>query len=224
MTIKKIIFILLVLWIFSITVSVFPTFGFGEIKFANILSSCSLIVVGRNFVSTNNNFFILLCIIGVVPFATIFIANLCVLIIICRSIHQKNLQKLNVSVHEVTNQENKTDVISHFHKEQMHLTRLFGSIFLVSTHAYMHAHTYACMHTRKHIHRGREGVGYIHTGSREGANISFDKCSVWRKYYLCSLQGLDTHSTKQAHTCMLYRLWNEVRSVFKNHFFLLTKK
>ena len=75
--------------------------------------------------------FFLLSIIGVFPVATTFIANLWVLIITCTSIHQKCLHKLDVSIPD-TNQENKTEVISNFHKEQMHLTRLFGAIFLVN--------------------------------------------------------------------------------------------
>ncbi len=120
-TVKKVLVILVVFWIFSVIVSTFPTFGLGEIKFANVLSSCALFVVGETSLTANSNYFLVLCFVGLFPFLTIVISNIWVLVIIYKSVHRK--QKMEV----YQRSRNAT-----FHKQQIRLAQIFGALFAVT--------------------------------------------------------------------------------------------
>ena len=136
-TAKRVLMILPVVWIFCVIISTFPTFGFGEMKFANVLSLCSPIVVGETHLSANNNYLVFLCCVGIFPFATIILANIWVLIIACKHIHKKNMKIAMMTANsglqfEHTNSDKEKGLTSKFHKQQLHLAQVFGAIFVAN--------------------------------------------------------------------------------------------
>ncbi len=73
-------------WVLCIFISLPPVFGIGEIKFANIFSSCTLLTVGETRITANINYVFFLALVGFVPFMTTFSVNIGLLVIVCKNV------------------------------------------------------------------------------------------------------------------------------------------
>ena len=133
LTLKLVLITLCLVWVFCILVSIPPVFGFGEIKFANVLSSCSLLTVGETPLTANINYIIFLVFIGAFPFMTTLIVNFWLLIILCKNMSSRHKRHADNSRNTFDSSEKKTIREKHltisFHKEQIHLAQIFGAIF-----------------------------------------------------------------------------------------------
>jgi len=132
-TVKLVIPVLAVVWVFCILVSLPPVFGFGEIKFANLLSSCSLFTVGRTPLANNIFFVMLLVLVGAFPFITTLFANSWLLVLVCKSVSNRYKRRVDNNNNRFISTECKNtqerDLTSSYHKEQIHLAEIFGAIF-----------------------------------------------------------------------------------------------
>ena len=129
----KTISLLLGVWVLCILISLPPVFGFGEIKFANILSSCSLLTVGETRITANINYVVFLAFIGFFPFMTTLIVNIWLLAIVCKSVRQRHKKSVTSNKGHIgsdtlrrnSERKFKTD----YHKRQILLAQVFGAIF-----------------------------------------------------------------------------------------------
>ena len=132
-TAGKLIIVLCIVWIFCILISIPPVFGLGEIKFANILSSCSLLVVGETPLTANVNYVILLAFIGFFPFMTTVIANIWLLTIVCKNVRGRHKKSVNVNSSrfdsETLRRNSESQLKTDFHKRQIRLAQVFGALF-----------------------------------------------------------------------------------------------
>ena len=117
-----------VMWIFCFLVSIPPVFGFGEMKFANALGACSVILNG---VTTNLKYGIFLALIGTASLTFTLIVNIWLLVIACKSIgqlHKRVRQNTSIALHGRASERN---IDMEHHKKQIHLAKVFGVIFAV---------------------------------------------------------------------------------------------
>jgi len=132
MTAIKAVGIVIAVWIISLLISLPPVFGFGEIKFANSVGSCSLITTGSNSLMANINYIFFLALIGTVPFVLTVIVNILLLVIACKSIGQVHQQNRRQST-ALDGSENDRIVDREYHKKQIRLAKVFSVIFVVNT-------------------------------------------------------------------------------------------
>ena len=136
-TMRKTMISLAAIWLLCLAVAVLPAAGIGEIKFSNIVSSCSLITRGHGRYIENDKFIIILVLFGLFPFCTTVIFNAWIVVIICKTAHGKFNKKLetnkkmfNRSSTNRRNTEKKLKV--EYQKQQLHLVRLFAALFVAN--------------------------------------------------------------------------------------------
>ena len=132
-TVKLVVPVLVGVWIFCFLISLPPVFGFGEIKFANILSSCSLFTVGRTPLTENISYIMLLLLVGAFPFIITLFANSWLLLLVCRNISSRYKRRVDNNKNTFLSTESKSkaerDITTSYYKEQLHLAQIFGAIF-----------------------------------------------------------------------------------------------
>ena len=114
-------------WIFCFLVSIPPVFGFGEIKFANTLGACSIILNTANL-----SYGIFIALIGKAPFTFTLIVNIWLLVIASKSIsrvHKRVRQNISTALNGRASERN---IDMEHHKKQIHLAKVFGVIFAVN--------------------------------------------------------------------------------------------
>ena len=135
-TLKLVLITLCLIWMLCILVSIPPVFGFGEIKFTNILSSCSLFSIGKTTLTANINYIMLLVLVGAFPFITTLIVNIWLLIILCESIsrrHKRHVDNSRITFDLFKKKSTREKyLIAKFHKEQIHLAQVFAAIFIAN--------------------------------------------------------------------------------------------
>ena len=123
----------LIVWIFCIIISIFPALGIGEIKYANVLSSCSLIIGGETHVTSNINYIIILVLVGLFPFMTALIANVWLLVLVCKTVYSgynKTKDTTKNQSKDPAERKNSNDRLKmDYHKHQIYLAQVFGAIF-----------------------------------------------------------------------------------------------
>ena len=126
----------LIIWIICIIISILPAFGIGEIKYANVLSFCTPIIGGRTHVTSNINYLIIVVLFGSFPFMTALIANVWLLILICKSIRSSYYKNKDNSESRYTDPINKrlskTKMKLDYHKQQLLLAKIFGAMFVAN--------------------------------------------------------------------------------------------
>ena len=135
-SIKLVLVVLLAVWILCIIISAFPAFGIGETKYANVLSSCSLIVGGETHLTANFNYIVILVFVGIFPFVTALVSNVWLLVLVCKTLYSgynKNMEK--ESCRPTTSEEvkvTKDKLKSDYQKQQLYLAQVFGALFAVN--------------------------------------------------------------------------------------------
>jgi len=135
-TTKKTLISLSAVWLLCLAVAVLPSLGIGEIKFSNIVSSCSLLTRGHGRYVENNKFIIILVVLGLFPFCTTVICNVWIVVIVYKTAHGKFNKKVETNktfnrsstIRRNTERKIKLD----YQKQQMHLVRLFGALFVAT--------------------------------------------------------------------------------------------
>jgi len=132
-SVKLILVVLLLAWIFCVIISVFPAFGIGETKYANVLSTCSLIVGGNTHITANINYIVVLVIVGIFPFMTALVSNIWLLVLVCKTLYSGYKKKKDKENHRTTTSEEekvaKTKLKSDYQKQQLYLAQVFGALF-----------------------------------------------------------------------------------------------
>ena len=134
-TMIRILVSLLLVWVFCFAVSILPLFGVGEIKFSNVISTCSLITRGSTHLIQNNNFVLILVGVGLFPFTTILICNIWIMIIIYKTAHGKFNKKRELNNFTVISsdlQRNTENLRANYQRQQIHLVQLFGALFVAN--------------------------------------------------------------------------------------------
>ena len=128
-----IIFLLAVVWIFCIMLSILPIFGFGEIKYANSLSSCSLLSRGETQHAANIKYTVVLAIVGILVFTTTAIVNIWLFVVACKTVRERHNKQAssNSSRFDSTLQRREAaKELSHkLHRQQILLAQVFGALF-----------------------------------------------------------------------------------------------
>ncbi len=130
---KMVAVLLCIIWILCVLASIPPVFGLGEIKFANILSSCSLFTVGRTQVADNILYIMVLVVVGALPFMTTLIANIWLLLLLCRNMDTRHKRHVDNNRHTFESSKTKSiierNLTASYHREQIQLAYVFGAIF-----------------------------------------------------------------------------------------------
>ena len=127
-TVKKMFFLLVLTWVLSIFIGLPPVFGFGEIRFSNIVGSCTNIFSARTRLGESMNYIIFLVLVALVPFITTLVCNIWLLSIACRTVklrYAKSVRNLNSDQH-VSRMKSKHN------QQQIRLAQVFGAIFVVN--------------------------------------------------------------------------------------------
>ena len=133
-SIKSVVLILAVTWLICIVISLPPVFGFGEIKFANPIGSCSLILTGRNRVSLNIIYTMVLLVVLSVPLVATFVADIWLLVIVCKGLRTR-YTRTRESTRNAPNQSHmerknsEAKVKGGYQIKQLRLVQVFGIIF-----------------------------------------------------------------------------------------------
>jgi len=125
-TVKKVVAVILSIWIVSTLISLPPTFGFGEMRFSNLISACSPLTSGRSALTSNINYFIFAVMTALLPFMITLVANVWLLKIACRRV-KRSKQRNRGDRTDI----NRTQTTSTTSQEQFHLAKVFGAIFVV---------------------------------------------------------------------------------------------
>ena len=135
-TAKKALIMIIITWIFCLLISIPPVFGFGEIKFANSVGSCSPIIPGETKLTANIYYIAFLALVATVPFVLTVVVNIWLLVIAYKSIgsvhntirNNNNLRTTNTMDRRTSEQKINTG----YHKKQIRLAKVFGTIFGVN--------------------------------------------------------------------------------------------
>ncbi len=123
-------------WVLCIFISLPPVFGIGEIKFANIFSSCTLLTVGETRITANINYVFFLALVGFVAFMTTLIVNTWLLAIVSKSVRQRHKKTLTSNKGRIDSETLRRNSESKFktdyHKKQILLAKVFGAIFIAN--------------------------------------------------------------------------------------------
>jgi len=128
MTMRKMLLIVILVWLLSILISLPPVFGFGEIEFSNIVGSCSTKFTGRTRLGESMKYIIFLVVVALVPFITTLVCNISLLWTACKTVkltYAKSVRNLNSDQHT-------SQVKARHHKQQIQLAKVFGAIFVVN--------------------------------------------------------------------------------------------
>ena len=122
-TIKKAVAVTVLIWIAGVMISLPPAFGFGEMRFSNLLSACSPLTSGR---SGNIHYFIFVVMFALLSFMITIFANIWLLKLVCKSVKEsKNRNK------DCYTDGNRNQSSSSANQEQLRLAKVFGAIFVV---------------------------------------------------------------------------------------------
>ena len=140
MTIKKMSVMVVVVWTFCILIGLPPVFGFGEIRFSNIVGSCTTIFSAETTVGPSVYYIIMLVVIALFPFFTTLVANVWLLIVIRKTIRRRFTRKMTTTMSlPATGQpsferaRSVHKIKSNFNQQQISLAKVFGAIFIVNT-------------------------------------------------------------------------------------------
>ncbi len=129
----KVLILLVAVWIFCIFISLPPIFGIGDIKFANTLSTCSLVTRGRTDITANISYVVILGFIAAFPFLTTLFADIWLLVIACTSVRRRHAKRMSTnsdSKESATLKRNQERQLRSEHQKQhILLAQVFGAIF-----------------------------------------------------------------------------------------------
>ena len=125
---KRMLCVIVTIWILCTVMSIPPLFGFGEIKFTYTFSACSPYLVGRTHIAPNFYYILLLTAEAIVPITSLFIMYFCVMYIIRKSMFARFQRSAEVTQAD-TEGDVKTKIAKEKIKSQLRLARVFGAIF-----------------------------------------------------------------------------------------------
>ncbi len=128
----KTIIILIFVWVFCTVIAILPVLGFGEIVFFHIFASCTV-----DFSASNNYYLGLLLVTALIPLIVLIICNAFVIRIVLKNI--KIIYKVRKSLLSVRRKRSHTVQLRRVvrKKKQVHLMRVFGSLFVASLSAWI---------------------------------------------------------------------------------------
>ena len=123
-TVQRTVICVVVLWVVCFVISVFPLFGFGDVRFLQTVSTCSLNVYGKNLV-----YLLILTAESFFPLSVLVITNIWLICII-----QKHFRKMYVARKANNDHQLALSISRRLREEknykQLQLTRIFGATFL----------------------------------------------------------------------------------------------
>ena len=133
-TASKTVFIIILVWLFSVLQSVPPLFGFGSIRYSYWTSLCLIRFYGRTSV-TENAYFVLLVILALIPMVVMLVTNAWIIIIV--RIQIKKLYKTRRSFGNKRQLQNhqqsmRTEINKAKNKKQLALFKAFGTILIAN--------------------------------------------------------------------------------------------
>ena len=127
-TIKKTIVAVLLLWMFSILVSIPPLFGFGTIRFSKLTLMCTIAFRGNTFLAKNTFYLIFLILASLPPVTTLAVTNIWMLHIAQKAI-RINYKKIRRGASTTMICEK---IEKEYNKKQLNLMRVFFAIFITN--------------------------------------------------------------------------------------------
>ena len=129
-TVKSTALVVVVLWIFCILVSLPPLFGFGEIRFTQSISTCTLYLLDRTDVTYNIFYEVFAIIEGVViPIPVLLLSMVGVVCIVCRQLN-KTYGEMEANKMAAVNKDAGDKMHKIRNKKQLHVAKLYGAILL----------------------------------------------------------------------------------------------
>ena len=131
-TVCRVIFVVIILWLLSILVAILPLFGIGDINFSNALSACNVDYLGESELLGQDIYYAIMVVgMALIPVIIIIVLNICIACIAGR--HIKNIYKTrksfgNVGDLKTYNNKLRTNVRKKRNKKQLALIRVFGAI------------------------------------------------------------------------------------------------
>ena len=125
---KRMLIVIVIIWILCIIVSLPPLFGFGEVKFSYQVSTCAPFVVGMTHVAPNYFYIVFLTAILLIPLICLFVMYISVVVIIRKSILAKYQRSVAIN-QDAQGAENLTSIANQKKAAQLRLARLFAAIF-----------------------------------------------------------------------------------------------
>ncbi len=126
---KRALILNVLIWIISITVTMPPVFGFGEIEFLSTLSLCSPLTEGHSRFSDNIYYFVFLILVGLLPFLMGLVANTWILILACKFINRNRQCQYGNGINGEANHDTARN--NECQDKKIHLAQVFGALFLV---------------------------------------------------------------------------------------------
>ncbi len=129
-TVNKMLIILILIWPLSIAIGLPPVFGFGEIKYSNIVGGCSTIFSARTRLGASSYYIAFIVIVAIIPSTITVVCNTWLLCVVRSTVKLKYLQgvrNLNSPLSE-----HRRRMKSKYTKQQIRLAQVFGGLFLVN--------------------------------------------------------------------------------------------
>ena len=127
-TIKKTLVAVLLLWMFSILVSIPPLFGFGTIRFSKFTLMCTIAFRGYTFLAKNTFYLIFLVLASLSPVSILAVTNVWLLHIAQKAI-RRNYQNIRRGASITVIREK---IEKEYNKKQLNLMRVFFAIFITN--------------------------------------------------------------------------------------------
>ena len=131
---RRMVIVLIGVWILSILIGILPLFGFGAVGYSDAAGTCITIFHGETRLTSNIYYVLLVLLEALIPLTLIIISNVALLCtarkhlkkryIARKQMHKSSGEKLEVSG------TGKTEVSREWNKQQLQLLKIFGALFV----------------------------------------------------------------------------------------------
>ena len=131
-TVQRTVLCVLLLWTISISISMAPIFGFGDVHFGHAHSTCTVKIRGETRITKNINYFILLVAEALFPLTILFITNIWLACIVQKQIRRiyfmikqslpKDKEQISLGIKKQLSKDKNC--------KQVQLMRVFGAILI----------------------------------------------------------------------------------------------
>ena len=129
-TVPRVIASVVLAWVLSISVAVLPFSGFGEIRYAHVLSACFSSFVGRSFI-----YMMFIVMLALIPVTVIIITNIWISCIVCKQIREVYRVRKTLSSSEerrAQHEQMRKRIVKKKNAKQLKLIRVFGAILIAT--------------------------------------------------------------------------------------------
>ena len=133
---RRMVIVLIGVWILSILIGILPLFGFGAVGYSDSIGTCVAVFHGETRLTKNVYYVLLFFLEALIPVTLIIICNVALLCTARKHLKQRYRLKKQMHTSSAKSSEvsgastGKTEVMREWSKQQLQLFKVFGAIFV----------------------------------------------------------------------------------------------